>query len=80
MVTRDGSTFEMEVREEPWGEQYFPAGLSERSTERDLVEGMRERVGRRVEEAPWRTLGVAVGIGMVVGMMVAAGRGADTDG
>ncbi len=71
MVGNSRNSLTEEIREEPWGEQYFP-GLTEHEFARVTVSsnGPLATVAGKVRKYPWRCLGVAVGVGALLGIVV----------
>ena len=59
------------MREEPWGEQYFP-GLTEYEAGEitTIPKGPLETVASKVRKYPWKCMGVAVGVGAILGVAV----------
>ncbi|MGN6369948.1 MAG: hypothetical protein ACTHN5_16955 [Phycisphaerae bacterium] len=69
MVANSPAGVMEEMHEEPWGEQYFE-GLTEHGPE-EVVEACRtmmERAAGKVRKYPWVCMGVALGLGALLGI------------
>ena len=71
MVGKSRESFKEGIREEPWGERYFP-GLTEYEPGEIAAapNGPLEIVARKVRKYPWKCMGIAAGVGALVGFAV----------